>query len=222
MDRGLLFPVLLSLQVAVTSTILVMPVAIVVAWVLAKSRAPGKSVIDAVVSLPLVLPPVVTGFLLLLLLGRAGPIGGFLEEELGIRIILTWWAAVVASGVVSLPLAVRAIVPAMLAIDPELEATGRTLGASEWEVFRRITLPLSARGVAAAAVLAFARSLGEFGATVVAAGSIPGRTETIPLAIFRAITYGDDRRAIILAGVAAILAFLALWICHRLSTGRSA
>lgn len=221
MSEALFFPVLLSFQVALTSTILVIPLAIGIAWVLAKSGVPGKSALDALVNLPLVLPPVVTGFLLLLLLGSEGPLGGFLESRLGIRIVFTWWAAVAASTIVSLPLAVRAIVTAMQALDADLEWTARTLGASEWRVFFEVTLPLSARGVIAGAVLAFARSLGEFGATIVVASSIPGKTETIPLAIFRAITVGDDPRAIALAGVAAVIAFVALWISHRMTLGRS-
>ncbi len=215
MDPRVFYPVIVSLQVAITSTILVMPPAIGIAWVLAKSRLPGKSAIDAITSLPLVLPPVVTGFLLLLILGKEGPLGGFLENRLGLRIIFTWWAAVAASAIVSLPLAIRAIVPAMESIDPSLESTARTLGASEWIVFRRVTLPLSIRGLIGGGVLAFARSLGEFGATFVAAGSIPGETETIPIAIYRSLEIGDDSRAVTLAGISAILAFVALWITHR-------
>ena len=216
MATDIWFPVLLSLQVALASTGIVLPLAVALGWLLTRSRVPGKAIIDAVVSIPLVLPPVVTGYVLLIVFGRQSPLGAILED-MGVQVLWTWWAAVLASAIVSLPLAVRAIVPAMEAVDPDLEAMGRTLGYDERAVFWRVTLPLCVRGVLAGGVLAFARSLGEFGATIVAAGNFPERTQTIPLAIYMAIDLGQSGRVVTLAAIAALLSFGALWVTHRLT-----
>ncbi len=166
-------PILLSLRVSAASTLLVMPVALALAWLLGKSRVPGKSLISAAVNLPLVLPPTVTGFFLLDLLGRGG-----------LGIAFTWGAAVIAAAVVALPLAVWTARVAFEGVDPAVENAARMLGRSEWRVFVEVTLPLARRGVAGGAVLAFARSLGEFGATIVVAGMTPGETLTIPGAVY--------------------------------------
>jgi molybdate transport system permease protein len=172
-------PLLLSLQVAVFATVLVAGVGLALALWLARSDFRGKSLVETVVSLPLILPPSVVGFYLLLFLGRTGPL-----YLLGLRLVFTWPAAVIASAVVALPLMVQSSRAAIAAVDPMLEKAAGTLGAPPWKVIWDVTLPLSRRGILAGTVLAFARSLGEFGATLMVAGNIPGRTQTLPLAIY--------------------------------------
>jgi molybdate transport system permease protein len=172
-------PLLLSLQVAVFATALVAGVGLALALWLARSDFRGKSLVETIVSLPLILPPSVVGFYLLLFLGRAGPL-----YLLGLRLVFTWSAAVIASAVVALPLMVQSSRAAIAAVDPMLEKAAGTLGAPPWKVIWDVTLPLSRRGILAGTVLAFARSLGEFGATLMVAGNIPGRTQTLPLAIY--------------------------------------
>lgn len=181
------WPVLwLSIQTALSATILVLPFGVGLGWVLARKNFRGKAFLEALIQLPLVLPPVVTGYFLLLLLGPTGFVGGLLYDA-GVRIAFSWFAAVLAAAIVSVPLIVRTIRVSIGAIDLRLEETARTLGASEKNIFLRITLPLAMPGVIAGSILSFARSLGEFGATIVFAGNIPGQTQTIPLAIFRYI-----------------------------------
>jgi molybdate transport system permease protein len=181
------WPILwLSIQTAFFATFLLLPFGIGLGWILARKNFWGKSLIEAFVQLPLVLPPVVTGYFLLLLLGPMGYIGAVFHNA-GIRIAFSWFAAVLAAAIVSLPLMVRTIRISMSSIDIRLEETARTLGASETNIFLRITLPLALPGIIAGSLLSFARSLGEFGATIVFAGNIPGQTQTIPLAIFQYI-----------------------------------
>ena len=172
-------PLLLSLQVAVFATALSAVAGLALALWLARSDFRGKSLVETVVSLPLILPPSVVGYYLLLLLGRSGPL-----YVLGLRLVFTWLAAVIASAVVALPLMVQSSRAAIAAVDPLLEKAAGTLGAPPWKVIWDVTLPLSRRGILAGVVLAFARSLGEFGATLMVAGNIPGRTQTLPLAIY--------------------------------------
>lgn len=205
----------LSLQVASVGTVVGLPVALGIAWVLAKSAWPGKSALDTLVSFPLVLPPVVTGYALLLLLGRGGPLGGVLEA-LGVDVVFTWGAAALAAGLVALPLMVRTIEVALAGVDSRLEGAARSLGAGPWRVFATVTVPLAARGIAAGVVLGFARGLGEFGATIVVAGNIPGRTQTLPLAIFTDLQVGDDAGAVRLIVLSLVLALGALLVHHRL------
>ena len=205
----------LSLQVASVGTAVGLPVALGIAWVLAKSAWPGKSVLDTLVSFPLVLPPVVTGYALLLLLGRGGPLGGVFEA-LGVDVVFTWGAAALAAGLVALPLMVRTIEVALAGVDSRLEGAARSLGAGPWRVFATVTVPLAARGIAAGVVLGFARGLGEFGATIVVAGNIPGRTQTLPLAIFTDFQVGDDAGAVRLIVLSVVLALGALLVHHRL------
>ncbi len=196
----------LSLRVAVTATLISLPFGFAVAYILAFVRIPGKALIDALVNLPLVLPPVVVGYLLLLALGRRSPLGAFLQE-MGIQIIFTWKAAVIASMVVGFPLLVRAIRIGMEEIDLRFIQASRTLGARWWDTLFTVILPLSTRGIIAGATLMFARSLGEFGATIIIAGNIPGVTQTIPLAIYDyTSTPGGDRMALTLCAVSIILA----------------
>jgi molybdate transport system permease protein len=174
----------LSFQVSVCAATLGLPVAILLGYWLARSRTPGKWLVEAAVNVPLVLPPVVTGYLLLILFSPRGPIGDLLSEWFGVRIVFTWIGAMLAAAVVSFPLMVRAIRLAFQQTDPRLESAARSLGAGRLIAFATVALPLARRGLVAGWMLAFARSLGEFGATIMVAGNIAGRTRTIPLAIF--------------------------------------
>lgn len=174
----------LSLQVAVVAVLVTLPPGMALGYFLARRQFPGKWIVELLVNLPLVLPPVVTGYLLLIAFSTRGPLGQFLEQLFGVRVVFTWVGAVVAASVMSFPLLVRAIRLAMQSVDPRLEQAARSLGAGWWRTFATVLLPLSARGVLAGCVLAFARSLGEFGATIMVAANIAGQTQTIPLAIY--------------------------------------
>ena len=195
---------------AVLSTLLILPVGLVLAWFLARRRWRGKALVETFVSLPLVSPPVVTGLVLLKLFGRRGPLGHWLQDWFGIEVAFTWKAVVVALAVMSLPLLVRAARTAIEEVNPLFEQLARTLGANEWRVFFTITLPLARRGVLAGTLLAFARALGEFGATIMVAGNIPGQTTTLSVAIYSHVQQGEDNHTWMLAGVAALLAFMAV------------
>lgn len=174
----------LSVQVAGVAVAASLPFGVLLGWVLARRRFAGKMLLETFINLPLVLPPVVTGYLLLVSLGRNGWIGRALEAWFGLRLVFTWQAAALASAVVAFPLMVRAIRLAFSAVDPRLEQAARTLGAGRFDAFFSVSLPLARRGIVAGCVLAFARSIGEFGATIMIAGNIPGRTQTIPLLIY--------------------------------------
>lgn len=200
-----------TLGMAALSTLLLLPVGLALAWLLARRQWFGKSLVETLVSLPLVLPPVATGLILLKLLGRRGPIGGFLHERFGLEIAFTWIGVVVALAVMSLPLLVRSARVAFEQVPPRLEQVAATLGAGPWRVFFTVTLPLAGRGILAGTVLAFARALGEFGATIMLAGNIPGQTSTLSLAIYQSVQTGDDQRAYALLIVSAVIAFGALW-----------
>jgi molybdate transport system permease protein len=213
--------VLLSLKVAIVAVILVLPIAFAIAWLLARHRFPGRIIVDALVHLPLVLPPVVTGWVLLLLFGRMGPIGGWLDHWFGVTVMFRWTGAVIAAAVMALPLMVRAIRLSIEAIDVRLEDAARTLGAGPARVFRTISLPLALPGVLAALVLGFARSLGEFGATISFVSNIPGETSTLPIAIYAAMQVpGGEGRVVRLAIVSVILSLGAL-IASELMIRRS-
>ena len=203
------FPIRLSLQVATTSTVLAGLSGVGLAWLLARVRFPGRTLLESAVILPLVLPPTVVGFYLLLLLGRSGPLGAALEAA-GLEIVFTPRAAVIAATVASLPLVVKAVQAAFEGIDPRIEAAARTLRPAT-SVFLTITLPLAWRGILAGLILAFARGLGEFGITLMLAGSIPGRTQTLPLAIYDAVQANDlaqaNAMALITVGIVAALLF---------------
>lgn len=179
--------ILLSLKVGAVAILLTLPIAFALAWVLARGRFPGLVVLDALVHLPLVLPPVVTGWLLLLAFGAQGPAGRFLMQWFGISLIFRWTGAALAAGIMALPLMVRAMRLSIEAVDPRLEQAARTLGARPAHMFATITLPLALPGVLAGAVLGFARSIGEFGATITFVSNIPGETRTLPLAIYSAL-----------------------------------
>jgi molybdate transport system permease protein len=201
----------LSLRVAFWSVTCSLPFGILIAWVLARRSFPGKVLLDGLVHLPLVVPPVVVGFILLILLGRRGPIGGWLYGTLGITVIFTWQGAALAAAVVGFPLMVRAMRLSLEAVDRRLEAAARTLGARPFDVFMTVTLPLMAPGILAGAILAFARGLGEFGATITFVSNIPGETRTIPMAIYTYTQVPDgDLAAFRLSIVSVLLALIAL------------
>lgn len=208
--------VLFTLEVAALATVLIFPPALAAALALARYRGPGKGVLDTLLSLPLILPPTAVGLLLLEALSRGSPLGAWLAGR-GIEVVFTWKAVVLATGVMSFPLLVRSARTAFEEVDPRLVGLARTLGCGPLASFFRVTLPLAWRGVLAGTVLAFARALGEFGATVMVAGNIPGRTRTLALAIFHDNQIGRDDRAAVLAGVTVALAFAALWTTELLS-----
>ena len=191
--------------------LLILPPGLGVAWLLARRSWRGKSFIETLVALPLVIPPVATGLLLLKLFGRRGPVGRILHDVFGLDVVFTWRAVVVAMMVMSFPLLVRAARVAFEEVNPRLEQIARTLGAGEARVFATVTLPLAVRGIVGGALLAFARALGEFGATVLVAGNIPGRTSTLSLAIYSSVQLGDDDRAFRLLLVSVVLAFVAVF-----------
>ncbi len=214
----------LSARVAITATVISLPFGFAAAYLLVFSRLPGKALFDGIVNLPLVLPPVVVGYLLLLTLGSRGWLGSWLAK-LGVQIVFTWKAAVIASMVVGFPLLVRSIRIGMEAIDPRLAQASRTLGARWYDTLLTVILPLSIRAILAGATLMFARSLGEFGATIVIAGNIPGVTQTIPLAIYDyTSTPGGDRMALGLCLVSIVLALSVLilneGLVRRFNRGR--
>ena len=213
----------LSIRVALVSMACSLPLAILVAYALARYDFPGKVLADAIVHLPLVLPPVVVGFALLVLFGRHGPIGSVLDQWFGIVFAFRWTGAALASAIMGFPLMVRAIRLSMAAIDPRLEIAARTLGGSRLWVFASITLPLALPGIITGSLLSFARGLGEFGATITFVSSIPGETETLPLAIYTFTQVpGGDAYALRLSIVAVVLSLVALaaseWLTRRFAT----
>ncbi len=210
----------LSLKVAFWSVLCSLPLAVAVAVLLARTHFPGKSVFDALVHLPLVLPPVVIGYFLLLLLGRRGPLGALLEEYFGIVVAFRWTGAALAAGIMGFPLMVRAIRLSVEAVDMGIEAAARTLGATRWRVFFTVTMPLALPGILTGALLSFARGLGEFGATITFVSNIPGETRTLPLAIYTQTQVpGGDTQALRLSVIAVALSVVALmlseWMVQR-------
>lgn len=203
--------VLLSLKVGGVAVMAVLPLAFALAWLLARTRFPGKLLLDALVHLPLVVPPVVTGWMLLLAFAPAGPIGGLLERWFGVTVLFRWSGAAIAAGVMALPLMVRAIRLSLEGVDRRLEQAARSLGAGPVRTFATVTLPLALPGVLAGLVLGFARALGEFGATIAFVSNVPGETETLPLAIYSALQVpGGEGQVLRLAGVSIAIAFVAL------------
>lgn len=196
----------LSLKVSIVAVIGTIPFAFGLAWLLARGRFPGKTLLDAVVHLPLVLPPVVTGWMLLIAFGTNGPLGRWFAEWLGITFIFRWTGAALAAAVMSLPLMVRAMRLSIEAVDPRLEQAAQTLGAGPWLIFATIIVPLAVPGILAAAVLGFARSIGEFGATITFVSNIPGETRTLPIAIYSALQVpGGDAIVTRLAIISVLL-----------------
>lgn len=207
----------LTLGTATLSTLIILPFGVALAWLLARRSWPGKSLVETVVALPLVMPPVATGLLLLDLLGRRGPVGAFLQNVFGTEIVFTWKAVVAAMAVMSFPFLVRTVRLAFEEIDPRLEQVARTLGASPAKVFATVTLPLAARGIVAGTTWAFARALGEFGATIMVAGNIPGQTTTMSVAIYSDIQLGADGHAYQLLMISVAFAFAAILVGNHFS-----
>jgi len=204
--------------VSALATVLILPFGLGVAWILARRQWPGKSLVETLVALPLVMPPVATGLLLLRLLGQRGVLGSVLHRRFDLDIVFTWRAVLLASAVMSFPLLVRSARVAFEGVNPRLEQIARTLGAGDLRVFFTITFPLASRGIVAGTLLAFARALGEFGATVMVAGNIRGQTTTISLAIFHAVEVGQDGLAYRFLGISVALAFLAVWTSEYLNS----
>ena len=206
----------LSLKVAGWATAINLLLGVALGALLARRRFPGRELLDAVLTLPMVLPPTVLGYYLLVLVGRNGPLGGWLQSHFGISLVFTWQGAVIAAAVASLPLVFKPSRAAFEDVDRQLEQAARTLGASEAAVFFRITLPLAWRGILAGLLLAFARAMGEFGATLMVAGSIPGRTQTLSIAIYEAVQVGHDGKANALVILTSVVCIGVLLLAARL------
>lgn len=213
-------PIILSLKVAIAAVTIVVLIGIPVAGHMARRDFPGKDVVEAVITMPLVLPPSVVGFILLWLFGKNGPLGQLLENVFHVSVVFSLSGAVIAAAVVSFPLMYQSAKAAMESIDRTLENAARTLGSSEFRVFLTITLPLSWPGIVSGFILSFARSLGEFGATLMIAGNIPGRTQTMPIAIYMANEGGESQTAMILVIIMTVFSFLVIFGLNRWSKRR--
>ena len=212
----------LSLQVATWATAVNLILGVAVGFLLARGRFPGRDLLDTLLTLPMVMPPTVLGYYLLVLIGRNGPLGRWLHEQFGINLIFTLEGAVIAGAIVAFPLVFKPARAAFEAVDGQLEQAGRVLGLSEAALFFRITLPLAWRGIMAGVLLAFARTLGEFGATLMVAGSIPGKTQTLSIAVYEAVQAGQDETANFLVLVTSVVCVTVLLLAGRLDPGRIA
>ncbi|UGQ47888.1 molybdate ABC transporter permease subunit [Massilia endophytica] len=210
----------LSLKVALWATAIDLVLGMAGAWLLARVRFPGRDLLDALLTLPMVLPPTVLGYYLLVLIGRNGPLGAWLQSAFGINLIFTWQGAVIAAAVVAFPLVLKSARSAFETVDPQLEQAARVLGVSRLGIFLRVSLPLAWRGVLAGALLAFARSMGEFGATLMVAGSIPGKTQTLSIAVYEAVQAGQDDTANLLVLVTSVTCIAVLLLANRLAPAR--
>lgn len=213
-------PLALTLKVAGWATVINLFLGVAAGFALARGRFRGRDLLDAALTLPMVMPPTVLGYYLLVLIGTQGPVGGWLLSTFGIRLIFTWQAAVIAATVVSFPLVFKAARAAFETVDPQLEDAARTLGIGELAVFFRVSLPLAWRGILAGLLLAFARALGEFGATLMVAGSIPGQTQTLSIAVYEAVQAGQDDAANFLVAVTSLTCIAVLLAAGRLLPGR--
>ncbi|GAP34982.1 molybdate ABC transporter permease subunit [Piscinibacter sakaiensis] len=211
----------LSLKVAGWATAINLVLGVAAGWVLARHRFPGRDLVDALLTLPMVLPPTVLGYYLLVVIGRRGWLGGWLHETFGIQLIFTWQGAVIAASIVAFPLVMKAARAAFEGVDRRFEQAGRVLGLGEWAVFFRVSLPLAWRGILAGVLLAFARALGEFGATLMVAGSIPGRTQTLSVAVYEAVQAGQDDVANLLVAITSITCIAVLLAAGRLLPARA-
>ena len=216
------FPLWLSLEVATAATLISVALGLAIAWLLANRDFPGKNLVDAITTLPLALPPTVLGYYLLVVIGRSSWIGRAWEAVTGSPLVFTWRAAVIASTLQAIPLVIKSSRAALESVDLACERAARSLGASEWRLFWRVSLPLASRPIAAATVLAFARSLGDFGATLMIAGDIPGRTQTAAIAIFDAVESGNTLTARVLVIVISILTAAVVLLANRLERKRVA
>ncbi|NHW33489.1 molybdate ABC transporter permease subunit [Paenibacillus aceris] len=210
-------PIRLSLQVSLLSSLIVLILGVGTAWWMSRRSFRGKTILETAIMLPLVLPPTVVGFILLVMLGRRSWFGKFIEWLFAAPIIFSWWAAVIASIVVAFPLVYQTMKVGFSAVDRDMEAAARSIGANEWQVFRYITLPLTIRSLISAYILGFARGLGEFGATLMIAGNIPGKTQTIPTAIYVAVDAGNTTMAWAWTCSIIIISFLMLFLTRQRS-----
>lgn len=210
----------LSLKVACWATAIDVVLGIALGYLLARGRFPGRELLDALLTLPMVMPPTVLGYYLLVVLGRNGPLGGWLQLSFGINLIFTWQASVIAAAVVSLPLILKSARSAFETVDLQLEQAARVLGIAPLGVFLRVTLPLAWHGVLAGALLAFARAMGEFGATLMVAGSIPGKTQTLSIAVYEAVQAGQDDSANLLVAITSITCVTVLIAANKLTPNR--
>lgn len=210
----------LSLKVAGCASAIDLVLGVAVGYLLARRRFPGRDLLDTLLTLPMVMPPTVLGYYLLVLLGRHGPIGAWLNSQLGIQLIFTWQGAVVAATIVAFPLVFKPARAAFEGVDGRLEDAARVLGISEWALFLRVTLPLAWRGILAGLLLAFARALGEFGATLMVAGSIEGRTRTLSIAVYEAVQAGQDDTANLLVLITSAVCIVVLLTAGRLAPGQ--
>lgn len=217
---GAWVPLALTLKVAGWATAINLVLGVAVGYALARGRFPGRDLLDAALTLPMVMPPTVLGYYLLVVIGSQGPIGAWLLEHFGIRLIFTWQAAVIAATIVAFPLVFKAARAAFENVEPQLEDAARTLGIGEWAVFCRVTLPLAWRGILAGLLLSFARALGEFGATLMVAGSIAGQTQTLSIAVYEAVQAGQDHTANFLVAVTSITCLAVLLSAGKLVPGR--
>ena len=220
--EGAWIPLALTLKVAGWATLLNLVLGVGVGFVLARRRFPGRELLDALLTLPMVMPPTVLGYYLLVLIGRRGPLGAWLHAHFGVELIFTWQGAVIAATIVAFPLVFKSARAAFEAVDPQLEQAARVLGLGEAAVFFRVTLPLAWRGILAGTLLAFARATGEFGATLMVAGSIPGKTQTLSVAVYEAVQAGQDDVANFLVAVTSVTCVAVLLAAGRLVPGRVA
>ena len=213
-------PLLLTLKVSLIATGFSVSLGLWVAWVLAKKRFRGKHLLDALLMQPLVIPPTVLGYYLLVLFGRRGALGSLLEEYFGLTLVFTWRGAVLAAMVASMPLFIKPARAALESVEPQLENAARLLGKSEWAVLRTVTLPLAWRGILAGGVLAFARAVGDFGTTLMVAGNIPGKTQTVSIAIYDAVQSGQEGAANALVLLVTVFSIAVMWFVSRVTAGR--
>ena len=217
-------PIFLSIRVALLATVIAFFLGVLFAYLLTKKKVPGKNIWETILILPMILPPSIVGYLLLKIFGKRGPIGAFLLDTFGIQIVFTWIACVIAATVVALPLMYQNAKGAFQSVDPSYELAAKTLGSSSFKVFRTVTFPLSGPGIVSDIVLTFARALGEFGATLMLAGNIPGKTQTIPTAIYYAVVVGKDEKASMLVLIMVLFSFalvfgLNMWLKRREKRG---
>ena len=217
MDASVWITLALTLKVAAWATAINLVLGVSAGWLLARRHFPGREFINAVLTLPLVLPPTVMGYYLLVVIGKRGWLGQWLNETFGITLIFTWQGAVIAATVVAFPLLLSSARAAFEAVDPQLEKAARVLGLNEWAVLFRVTMPMAWPGIMAGALLVFARSLGEFGATLMVAGSIPGRTQTLSVAVYEAVQAGDDATANKLIAIISVTCIVMLLAAGRLA-----
>jgi molybdate transport system permease protein len=216
----MLIPLWLTLKIALIATLLAGVAGIGLAWWMSRRRFAGQSVVDAFLMLPMVLPPTVLGYYLIVLVGRNGVFGQYLDRWFGINLIFTWQGAVIAAAIVSLPLIYKAARAAFEDVDGRFAHAARTLGAGEFEIFWRVSLPLAVRGIAAGLMLAFARAMGEFGATLMIAGNLPGKTQTLSIAVYDAVQAGNDAQALWLTLVISLVCITVLVVSSRLLQAR--